>query len=245
MFLSFSLHCIVMSFMKKQDVKAFMDFVKTSNGHENGWAISDHQLFLKLRKKCKNVGDVALNLNEVLPDISVDEVKKHEIWYARYLNLKEKHHEALRRWQKMKEEIKTNESPVVDQLENPGEFKTNSSKYLKIIEKRTFERKKIKEDIESWKKEREIMEKIQMQLKEEKNRQAKLKEKKTEEMKRLKSEMVKQWKTKKLASEQEQKNTVEVQNDIEHNIKVSVANKMIKLYQMQDKIIVDKKEVTV
>lgn len=50
-----------------KDVRKFMDFVKVSNGHENGWTLSDHQLFLKLRKKFPDVNALCLNIHEMLP----------------------------------------------------------------------------------------------------------------------------------------------------------------------------------
>lgn len=44
-----------------------MDFVNKSKGHENGWASEDHQLFLKLRSKNKNIDELAINLHRLLP----------------------------------------------------------------------------------------------------------------------------------------------------------------------------------
>lgn len=44
-----------------------MDFVHSSGGHENGWRREDHQLFIKFRKKFKNIDTVAKHLHEELP----------------------------------------------------------------------------------------------------------------------------------------------------------------------------------
>lgn len=44
-----------------------MDFVHKNNGHENGWRKEDHQLFIKLYNKYKDVDILTKNLNEILP----------------------------------------------------------------------------------------------------------------------------------------------------------------------------------
>lgn len=44
-----------------------MDFVHKNNGHENGWRKEDHQLFVKLYNKYKDVDILAKNLSEILP----------------------------------------------------------------------------------------------------------------------------------------------------------------------------------
>jgi hypothetical protein len=98
-----------------------MDFVNKSNGHENGWSSEDHQLFLKFRKKYKNVDDLAINLNKLLPgsinsnqcyigktlyfaDISINAVKEHDKWFRKYLLLKNKKEEILQKWRESKNE---------------------------------------------------------------------------------------------------------------------------------------------
>lgn len=50
-----------------QEVAEFLDFVTKSNGFENGWSSEDHQLFLKLRRKYRNIDELAINLNKLLP----------------------------------------------------------------------------------------------------------------------------------------------------------------------------------
>lgn len=136
-----------------------MDFVNKSNGHENGWSSEDHQLFLKFRKKCKNVDDLAINLNKLLPgsvnsnqwyigktlyftDISINAVKEHDKWFRKYLLLKNKKEEILQKWRESKNEnIEHRDVDSVDVNENM----CKSRSYLKTKDEN------VQEQIALWK----------------------------------------------------------------------------------------------
>ncbi|CAG9772534.1 unnamed protein product [Ceutorhynchus assimilis] len=85
-----------------KEVKQFFDFVHQSGGHENGWRKDDHLLFLKIRGRYKKINDVAMYLHEMLPDISIEDIKLHEEWYKKYLNLQSKKKEAINKWKQNK-----------------------------------------------------------------------------------------------------------------------------------------------
>lgn len=223
------------------DVRKFMDFVKVSNGHENGWTLSDHQLFLKLRKKFPDVNALCLNIHEMLPDISLEDVKRHEAWYVKYLNLKEKNNNAIKRWQKLKRENQTNDIlDFVSHCENSEQLEKNPIEYAKTIEKNNDERTKVREEIENWKKEREIMRNIQQTMKRKQLEESKMKDKEREQKNVIKKAIVQKWKEEKLASAEEKNKSEETKNYIEQHVRVSVANKMIKYYQLRDKSRYDK-----
>ncbi|XP_044744492.1 coiled-coil domain-containing protein 112-like [Coccinella septempunctata] len=216
------------------DVKKFMDFVKVSKGHENGWSLTDHHLFLKLRKKFPDVNELSLNLHEILPDLTVEDVKKHELWYSKYVKLKEKNDDAIKRWQELKKDIQTT---VVNQNSvHSEESERKPVKTLKKTQQKTNERKQLQEEIEHWKKQRETMKKIQQKLQEEQKEVLKLKEKKREQENEMKKDIIKKWKEEKLASEEEKRRHEEVKNSIKQHVRTSVANKMIKYYQIRDKV---------
>lgn len=65
--LVFSFDCTILNFIQFQEVKEFIEFVHSSGGHENGWRREDHQLFIKFRKKYKNIDTIARHLNEEFP----------------------------------------------------------------------------------------------------------------------------------------------------------------------------------
>lgn len=80
-----------------------MDFLHNSDGHENGWKREDHQLFLKIRSKNKDVEYIVKHLHSLLPDITEEEIRVHEEWYKKYTILSDKKKEAIRKWQQQKQ----------------------------------------------------------------------------------------------------------------------------------------------
>ncbi|KAK9871860.1 hypothetical protein WA026_015106 [Henosepilachna vigintioctopunctata] len=133
------------------DVKKFMDFVKCSNGHENGWSVSDNQLFLKLRKKCKDVDEVAVSLNKILPDITIEDVKIHEDWYLKYLELKEKHNIAIENWKKSKHERNSTDSKRVNECVKSEGLKKIWLIY-KCLKKKILKKRKLRKKLRNGRK---------------------------------------------------------------------------------------------
>ncbi|XP_044264735.1 coiled-coil domain-containing protein 112-like [Tribolium madens] len=209
-----------------KEVKEFMDFVNKSNGHENGWTIEDHQLFLKFRNKYKSVDDLSVNLHRLLPDITPTAVREHEAWFTKYLFLKRKKDEALDKWRKVK---KAN----VSENKNDEEVCVNKIKH-KIFQKCVDE--DVQKKIAQWKAEKEI-----------KRQQEKIiEETRKEKMKRLEidkkrlhyqiKETVTKWKEEKLVNEFNEKIQKEVIEEQQRKIRAFEANKLIKQFQSQDDI---------
>lgn len=89
-------------------------------------------------------------------------------------------------------------------------------------------------------KEREIMRNIQQTMKRKQLEESKMKDKEREQKNVIKKAIVQKWKEEKLASAEEKNKSEETKNYIEQHVRVSVANKMIKYYQLRDKTRYDK-----
>lgn len=117
-----------------QEVKEFMDFLSQSNGHENGWPNADHQLFLKVRNKNKDMECLILNLNKLLPHYSLEDLKAHELWYRKYIILRDKKKQALENWRQNKNQHVPHEN--TDKKDTPIKTKNYlSTKDTNIEEK--------------------------------------------------------------------------------------------------------------
>ncbi|XP_056644874.1 coiled-coil domain-containing protein 112-like [Diorhabda sublineata] len=206
--------------LKCVEVREFMDFIRKSGGHENGWSKDDHQLFIKFRNKFKDTAVVCQKINEIFPDKSIEDVKSHDEWYKRYLLLKKNKQEALKRWQDSKNK-KTR--LVITQNNIPNN---------KIVLKQPQE--DLKEKLKKWQSEREAKMRNSLlmdELKEERKRELdNLRKKKNEEVKKA----VKEWKAIKISLEQENQLKRKYLEEQEKKRKAAEANKLIKQFQTQD-----------
>ncbi|EFA06087.2 coiled-coil domain-containing protein 112 [Tribolium castaneum] len=209
-----------------KEVKEFMDFVNKSNGHENGWASEDHQLFLKLRNKYKTVDDLALNLHRLLPDITPTAVREHEAWFTKYLFLKRKKDEALDKWRK----LKTENVPQHNNDEQMCENKTKNKIFRKCDDE------DVQKKIAQWKAEKELkrqQEKFMEEIRKEKIKRLEMDKKRLHYQTK---ETVTKWKEEKLVKEFNEKILQEVLDEQERKIRAFEANKRIKQFQSQDDI---------
>ncbi|CAG9828086.1 unnamed protein product [Diabrotica balteata] len=207
--------------LKCVEMREFIDFIKRSGGHENGWDKDDHQLFIKFRNKFKDVSIVSQKINEVLPDKSIQDVQEHEAWYKQYMILKKNKKEALKRWQESK--AKTKPSTVANLL-------NDIVKKPVLVNKSENQREKLVQ----WKLEKEQMLRNNLSIEEieqQKRREiAEMRKRRNEEMKRI----VGEWKAAKNLLDQEYTKRKKEQEENERKRKAAEANKLIKQYQIQD-----------
>ncbi|XP_017768497.1 PREDICTED: coiled-coil domain-containing protein 112-like [Nicrophorus vespilloides] len=81
-----------------KEVQTFANFLQKSGGHENGWRVKDHSVFLKLRKKYRERGKMIAAVRSIFPDMSERDVEEHEEWYLQYSKLQSEQNDALKRW---------------------------------------------------------------------------------------------------------------------------------------------------
>lgn len=107
------------------DIKKFDDYLVANNGHTGGWNDEEHFLFLKLKTKYKeNIDQIVMSIKHITGgmlnrklkilfffrvliiisfvaidlDKSEEDVKKHNQWYVKYVELKEKKKAAIKNW---------------------------------------------------------------------------------------------------------------------------------------------------
>nr|XP_050857636.1 coiled-coil domain-containing protein 112-like isoform X1 [Vespula vulgaris] len=162
-----------------EDYEEIEDFhtliVKT--GYTQHWSDEDHLLFLRMRKKYKNVPALVNAIRTKCPDISIEKIINHETWYKLYLDLRERQRLKINEWRKRKELNKMKKLQNVDttEKEDPKKSEVPSS----FSEKNTINDKgersnaitneniNKKELIKKWKLEKEnkrIMEEKQSKL---------------------------------------------------------------------------------
>lgn len=75
-------------------------------------------------------------------DVSEEEIKLHETWYLKYLELKQKQKEAIKTWRKSKSAVVTQTKPV-----NSTTVRVASA----YSHRKKVSRHEIKEKLEKWK----------------------------------------------------------------------------------------------
>lgn len=101
------------------DIKKFDDFLVSNNGHTGGWNDEEHFLFLKLKTKYKeNIDQIVMSIQHIsggkfknvilifilflyfpfLSDKTEEDIRNHNQWYVKYVELKEKKRAAIKNW---------------------------------------------------------------------------------------------------------------------------------------------------
>lgn len=101
------------------DVKKFLDYLVANNGHTGGWMEEEHNLFLKLKRKYgDNSEQIFMSFRHIVPGLSDynyklsflfiwiffnlgktdDDLLKHEQWYTKYVDLKQRQKAAIQNW---------------------------------------------------------------------------------------------------------------------------------------------------
>ena len=112
---------------------------------------------MKIRKLCTNSDELCANLHAVLPDISKEEILIHDTWCLKYLELKDKHKQAIRNWRN------TNSAPVQTEKDNN---ECDGDKRVIIsapTRKNAQNREKVRKKINGWKTQKNEMSKFSME----------------------------------------------------------------------------------
>ncbi|XP_030752622.1 coiled-coil domain-containing protein 112-like [Sitophilus oryzae] len=207
-----------------KEVKKFLDFVYKSGGHENRWRKEDHLLFLKYKARYKNIEDVALNLHDTLPDISIDDIKLHDQWYKEYVDLKLKKKRAIALWK----QGKNKKSNIVNNVEH------NSCNEKEDIAANTGEN--LREKLQQWKLEKE--QELQLEKEAQLRRMAeKIEKERLERLKQLEiKQIVNEWKESKLAYKKTEELSKRNHEELEKKRRAMEANKLIKQFQSMDEL---------
>ncbi|KAJ8925879.1 hypothetical protein NQ315_009731 [Exocentrus adspersus] len=204
-----------------KEAKEFMDFVHSSGGHENGWRQEDHHLFVRFRRKFKNIDRVAQQLHEELPDISLEDIKQHEEWYKKYISLELKKRHALKIWQKQRGSNSAR-----------AKYSDIPSKIAATINVRPTVN--VQEKLSVWKAKKEERAEFEKQI--EASKRQKWKE--TEELRRKRNEELKlivhEWKERKQTSEEQEIIDKKIAAEQEKRRRAMEANRLIKRFQSQD-----------
>ncbi|KAF2893890.1 hypothetical protein ILUMI_12283 [Ignelater luminosus] len=212
-----------------QEVKDFMVYVEANGGHENGWAVDDHNLFLKARSKTKGVGKLAEIIHALLPDISEEEVIAHEKWYQKYSELKERQKNAIKDWRRDK--VKANNNIQLRTENNSSKYSEKNvlNSYSDCINKEIQQQK-----IAEWK----AQKRMERANKHKQKLQEQMRKRELEKIRKQKQEEIKaevdNWRHTKNAAEEAKKLEQVTVEFNERKNRAAKANKLIKLYQSQD-----------
>ncbi|KAG8456290.1 hypothetical protein GDO86_002180, partial [Hymenochirus boettgeri] len=156
-----------------EEVVTFERFLQKTGGRLGGWDDFDHQSFLKVWTKHKGKPSYLEEALSYLPSRTKDDVQQHEAWYQEFLFLDERKKEAIQEWkakkQLEKEEISKLQVKAKEILEI--NFKEMEAQKHKLEE----QRRKKQQELESWRKQKEIdaAAQIQARLREEEEQQRK------------------------------------------------------------------------
>ncbi|XP_031627124.1 coiled-coil domain-containing protein 112 [Contarinia nasturtii] len=83
------------------DVQRFDRYLKEHNGHTGGWIQEEHLLFVKLKNKHNNnIEHICTAFHAFLVDKSEDEIRAHNDWHEKYLELKLKKRQTIQNWRR-------------------------------------------------------------------------------------------------------------------------------------------------
>ncbi|XP_023317381.1 coiled-coil domain-containing protein 112-like [Trichogramma pretiosum] len=76
------------------------------SGHNGNWSEEDHQLFCRLRQRQQqrsksgkqSLAQLVRLVQAKCPDLSREAIVEHELWYRRYLELREQQRQAVQQW---------------------------------------------------------------------------------------------------------------------------------------------------
>ncbi|KAL1509880.1 hypothetical protein ABEB36_004551 [Hypothenemus hampei] len=205
-----------------EEIQRFFDFLHQSGGHENGWRKEDHLLFLKMRKKHKDINDLAKNLHDTLPDLTIEEIKSHEEWYKIYCKLELEKKKAISQWRQNKNERKCTKSLVVDNKDEDC--------------RKEVDVKKLRKKLLEWKCEKEEKQLFDQEIEKQKTMERIEKER----MKKLKQmeirKIVNEWRQSKTVLEQSEKLLQKSLDEMEKRRRQANANKLIKQFRSLDEL---------
>ncbi|XP_044734827.1 coiled-coil domain-containing protein 112-like [Chrysoperla carnea] len=213
-----------------KEISKFLDFVHEKGGHEGGWGVDDHGIFLKYyRQHEKDIVTLIKVLSNFLPEKTDESIIEHVEWFMEYENKKEKYKNAIRNWRQSKTVKRTIEINFTD---NTTIMKPEPVKQEKISPKN--DDKILKAKIKEWK------ESKTKKLEEEKQivsppQSVYGKSKIVTENDRMKIKVkIANWKQTKLIEKQKQEEEQRYVQDIEKEIRTIESKKLIKEFQDQD-----------
>lgn len=166
-------------------------------------------------------------INMRILDISVEEIAAHEKWYQKYSELKEKQKNAIQSWRMTKNAL--------------SERRNCISAPLSKVKTRFPTTKITKEEIDAWKKKKEALLKNELHMK----HLERVKLKGLEEQKRKKNEEIKkeisEWKNLKFFKTKSEKLVLQLAQEHEKTLRASQANKLIKQFQSQDDVYIQRR----
>ncbi|GJQ80236.1 hypothetical protein Trydic_g23810 [Trypoxylus dichotomus] len=210
-----------------QNITDFLTFLTKYGGHTNGWSPEDHNLFLKAQSKCSNTDELCSYLHTILPDISEDEIRAHEKWYLKYLELREKQKQALKIWRS------TKSATVPQNKSKESTVKRVTSAYSQI---KTLNKQEVKERLDKWRQEKFERNQQKQIVIGEMERRRKETELKNKEKHREVKKIIENWKLAKLEKEEGQlyeKHSLEKKQRL---FKSAMANRLIKEFQSNDTV---------
>ncbi|XP_055296953.1 coiled-coil domain-containing protein 112-like [Sitodiplosis mosellana] len=90
------------------DVRRFDRYLKEHNGHTGGWIQEEHLLFVKLKNKHNNsIEQICAAFQAFLVDKNEKEIRTHNEWYEKYLELKMKKRQAVQNWKRSRTPLRT------------------------------------------------------------------------------------------------------------------------------------------
>ncbi|KAI4492129.1 hypothetical protein M0802_010026 [Mischocyttarus mexicanus] len=124
--------------MDYDDCEKIDDFhtLIAKTGHTQNWSNEDHSLFVKMRKKCKNIPTLVNAIRTKCPDLTIETIINHETWYKLYLDLREKQRFKIKEWRKKKNGLnkftKLQKEGIVDKknLQTVNSFSNDSTKNI-------------------------------------------------------------------------------------------------------------------
>lgn len=179
-----------------QEVTSYQNFLILNGGLSGGWDDFDHSNFIKIYKNSKNLQNPDKFLEICLmnlPGKSIENIKSHRIWYEKFLELLEDKRAAIENWKRIKdfeknEIVSDGKIRLVDKDLGTEDQQDKFDKMkAQLAKKKELQRRqKEKEDILSWREQKNQQEKLaqkqleELELKSKESQQRQLKERQEE-----------------------------------------------------------------
>ncbi|XP_046685536.1 coiled-coil domain-containing protein 112-like, partial [Homalodisca vitripennis] len=207
------------------EVEAFQKYLNEHGGHYGGWKVKDHLFFLKMKKKYP-LNKTAETVNEHFPDISIEMVLAHDVWYNEYSRLRIANKRAVEEWKKSQQSFsKVEEKPKPEPISQTVPIKRDP---------------RLKEKIEIWKAHTLAAKLKRMEEHQEKELRKKREEEEKKKLQEQKRALVDRYRQEKLSEEMAMKTAEETERLQAKQESMQQAATLLKYFRYEDRRFTDR-----
>ncbi|KAK6617309.1 hypothetical protein RUM44_005640 [Polyplax serrata] len=209
----------------------FQKFLQSSGGHCGGWLEHDHLIFLRERRKFKKKDKFLEAVHNCLPDLSLDVISEHELWYLKYEQLRSAQKEAIFKWKAHK--LERQEECTTNNVSEEKNYSTQKKKAVNQIN--------IAERIKEWKKQQMEKKQEEQERLKEQERQRQQQQEKIKMIQRQKKQAVMEYKAEKLRKMISDELLGKEKKS--HALGKTRSNMLLKSFRLQDIKFIEKKKI--